>query len=310
MSSNDKVPSPRARKPKGSHVQAVLKGLGFLAVFSAVLFMLDTSDDNQVYSGQIVMRISVMLAGLLLLHVLFLRHTKSPYYIAHIIVNFTICVIAFSDLVYIITDTASALRETNVNSWTMDICNALHFYHVFAFTDLRFVDYLHHVIMVFFCMPLFYAAEYGPIANYNMFFVSGLPGGLDYIMLYLVRAKKLRKIQEKRWNTSINVWIRGPFLLGSVFFSHVQMMMLWDDLTRSQIICRIICQIVQFWNAMYFTESVVGDYYRLSLKKGKIALYHDLSDSDSEEDHPGSHGGVAVTARFLSGNAEDTKKSE
>eukprot|EP01060_Flectonema_neradi_P032447 TRINITY_DN515_c0_g1_i1.p1 TRINITY_DN515_c0_g1~~TRINITY_DN515_c0_g1_i1.p1 ORF type:complete len:309 (+),score=35.22 TRINITY_DN515_c0_g1_i1:42-968(+) len=300
-----KVPSPRARKPAGSHVNAVLKGFGFLAVFSAVLCTLDTSDENTVYSGQIVMRISGLLGLLLVLHVLFLRHTRSPYYIAHIIVNFVICVIAFKDLVFMLTDTANALRITKVDSWAMDVCNALHFYHVFAFTDLRFVDYLHHVIMVFFCMPLFYVAEYGPIANYNMFFVSGLPGGIDYIMLYLVRSKKLRKIQEKRWNTSINIWIRGPFLLGSVFFSHVQMMMLWEELTRSQIVCRVICQIVQFWNAMYFTESVVGDYYRLSLKKGKIALYHDLSDSDSEEDHHGSHGGVDVTERFLNRNVDE-----
>eukprot|EP00662_Eupelagonemidae_sp_cell21_P053348 gene53348-42430_t len=40
-------------------------------------------------------------------------------------------------------------------------------------------------------MPLFYAADYGPLANYNMFFIV-----------------------EKKWNTSINVWIRGPFRIG------------------------------------------------------------------------------------------------
>eukprot|EP00755_Sulcionema_specki_P010673 Sspe_Gene.47110::Locus_23787_Transcript_1_1_Confidence_1.000_Length_1173::g.47110::m.47110 len=273
-----------------------MTGCGFVAVFSSILLLLNpTGIDPYV----VLQRIAATLVVLITAHLLVLRHTTAPYYIAHIIVNGVICSLAMKDLIFVATDTEMALRSREYSTWAMDVCNALHFYHVFCFTDLRFVDYLHHVIMNFFCMPLFYAADYGPLANYNMFFVSGLPGGIDYVLLYMVRLKKLRKIEEKKWNTSINVWIRGPFLLGSVFFSHVQSMLLWNDLTTTQIIYRYVCQVVQFWNAMYFTESVVGDYYRLSLQRGKIALYHDLSDDDSDDnkDGPKQAGGVMVTER-------------
>eukprot|EP01059_Diplonema_ambulator_P029720 TRINITY_DN4943_c0_g1_i1.p1 TRINITY_DN4943_c0_g1~~TRINITY_DN4943_c0_g1_i1.p1 ORF type:complete len:304 (+),score=101.48 TRINITY_DN4943_c0_g1_i1:43-954(+) len=294
----DKRPEPKA---KPSKFKSVINGVLFLAGFSTILFLLDTPDNN-VDPVTIIARMGATFSVLLFLHVVWLRHTASPYYIAHIIVNFVICAICLPDLYFIVTDTITALKIVKVDSWAMDICNALHFYHVICFTDLRFVDYLHHVIMVFFCMPLFYTAEYGPLANYNMFFVSGLPGGIDYVMLHLVRIKKLRKLQEKKWNTSINIWIRGPFLLGSVFLSHVQVALLWDQLTTQQIVCHYICQVIQFWNAMYFTESVVGDYYRLSLQRGKIALYHDLSDNDDDEMR---EGGVAVTNRLISGTKDE-----
>eukprot|EP01064_Diplonema_japonicum_P015959 TRINITY_DN24001_c0_g1_i1.p1 TRINITY_DN24001_c0_g1~~TRINITY_DN24001_c0_g1_i1.p1 ORF type:complete len:307 (+),score=98.24 TRINITY_DN24001_c0_g1_i1:50-970(+) len=295
----------RPAKPQASQMRAALNGVLFMAGFTAILFFLDTPE-NDVDPLSIIIRMSATFAVLVVLHVAVLRKMTSPYYIAHIIINFSICVLTFPDLVYILTDTVDALKVTKVNTWALELCNALHLYHVAVFTDLRFVDYLHHIVMVFFCMPLFYVAEYGPLANYNMFFVSGLPGGLDYIMLCLVREKKMKKLEEKKWNTSINIWLRGPFLLGSVFFSHVQVSLLRDVLSTSQIICRYICQAIQFWNAMYFTESVVGDYYRLSLQRGKIALYHDLSEDEEEED---KNGGVAVTERLI-GGAKSAQKED
>ena len=265
------------RRKQQSHKKAAMNGLMFLAGFAMILMIMDYVVPGAVDATQIMTRITGVLALLLVLHVLILRHLTSPYYVAHIVANGIICVLCFNDLISIATDTVNTLRITKADTWALDICNALHVYHVAAYTDLRFVDHLHHIIMVFLCMPLFYTAGYGPLANYNMFFVSGLPGGLDYVMLALVRSKKLKKLVEKKWNTSINVWMRSPFLLGSVFFSHVQVMLNWDEYSSVQVWCHFICQVIQFWNAMYFTESVVGDYYRLSLQKGKIALYHDLS---------------------------------
>ena len=269
-------PKVKRQRAKGSYKRSFVNGILFLAGFSAILCTLNMFD-NAVDPAQILTRILSVLAVLLVCHVAVLRHLSSPYYVAHIIVNMMICYVAYPDLIFMATDTVSALRVLKVDSWAMDLCNGLHLYHVVAFTDLRPIDFLHHIIMVFFCMPLFYVADYGPLANYNMFFVSGLPGGIDYVMLMLVRLKKLKKLEEKKWNTSLNIWIRGPFLLGSVFFSHVQIMLMWDELTRTKLICHLICQALQFWNAMYFTESVVGDYYRLSQKGAStIALYHDL----------------------------------
>eukprot|EP01063_Lacrimia_lanifica_P029258 TRINITY_DN4425_c0_g1_i1.p1 TRINITY_DN4425_c0_g1~~TRINITY_DN4425_c0_g1_i1.p1 ORF type:complete len:324 (+),score=130.52 TRINITY_DN4425_c0_g1_i1:55-1026(+) len=293
--------APRTKQPRASRRMAFFRGLMFLAGLSAILFALDDPEDS-VDPTEVVTRISTVTAVLLVAHFVWLRFTRSPYYIAHAIVNFLIVFITAPALWMFVTDTVEALKVRTVDTWAMDLCNGLHVYHVMAYTDLRFVDYLHHVVMVFFCMPLCYVAELGLVANYNMFFVSGLPGGVDYVMLALVRYKLLRKLTEKKWNTSINVWVRSPFLVGSVFLSHTQVMLVWDSLTRQNVICHFVCQAIQLWNAMYFTESVVGDYYRQSVghdgTNRTIALYHDLSDDEDSED---GTGGVAVLENFVYG---------
>jgi hypothetical protein len=44
-----------------------------------------------------------------------------------------------------------------------------------------------------------------------------LPGGLDYVMLTLVKQGMMAPDVEKKWNARVNVWIRSPGLLFSSF---------------------------------------------------------------------------------------------
>ena len=51
---------------------------------------------------------------------------------------------------------------------------------------------------------------HGTGCNVLCFFISGLPGGLDYLLLAGVKAGRVAAYTEKRLNCSINTWIRGP----------------------------------------------------------------------------------------------------
>ena len=46
--------------------------------------------------------------------------------------------------------------------------------------------------------------------NVNSFVFMGLPGGLDYLLLVLVKMKLIDAGTEKSLNQSLNVWIRSP----------------------------------------------------------------------------------------------------
>lgn len=54
--------------------------------------------------------------------------------------------------------------------------------------------------------------ESGPVQNFIAFFICGLPGGLDYIMLILVKMDHMHAQTEKIINARINLWIRAPGL--------------------------------------------------------------------------------------------------
>ena len=79
-------------------------------------------------------------------------------------------------------------------------------------------------------------------------------------MLSLVKHKLMEPLQEKRYNRILNMWIRCPFLIFSTLFSYLQFF-LQDDLPLYVVLSKVGCMVLQAWNALYFTERVVGNYH-------------------------------------------------
>ena len=105
---------------------------------------------------------------------------------------------------------------------------------------------------------------WGASGNILCFFISGLPGGIDYLMLTAVKCGKMAPIVEKRINCSINTWLRGP---GIVAFSTV-CIMCWakpypgtppEDVMPT--VPFLMCGAITFFNANYYAQRVIGDYY-------------------------------------------------
>lgn len=88
---------------------------------------------------------------------------------------------------------------------------AVHLYHVLAF-KLSTAEIVHHAVFVIILCGLGIAfKQQGGIANnFGCFFLSGLPGGIDYLLLVLVKQELISKMAEKRLNATINTWLRGP----------------------------------------------------------------------------------------------------
>ena len=59
-------------------------------------------------------------------------------------------------------------------------------------------------------LPMGLTMNSGPLLNYSLFFLTGLPGGINYILLFLSRNKCMERLTQKRINNSLNLWIRAP----------------------------------------------------------------------------------------------------
>ena len=55
------------------------------------------------------------------------------------------------------------------------------------FRNLQWIDWLHHILMVVIGAPMLITGEVGPLMNFNHFFMCGVPGGVDYAMLFAVK---------------------------------------------------------------------------------------------------------------------------
>eukprot|EP00039_Didymoeca_costata_P018563 m.334000 g.334000 ORF g.334000 m.334000 type:complete len:348 (-) comp17266_c0_seq1:110-1153(-) len=96
------------------------------------------------------------------------------------------------------------------NHWGVLIILAVHTYHCLAF-PLSKQDIFHHFVFV----PTIgvyggFVRSWGPLRGVLCFFISGFPGGVDYVFLTLMKRGKVSKLFQKRECAKINLWVRGP----------------------------------------------------------------------------------------------------
>jgi len=102
----------------------------------------------------------------------------------------------------------------NASPWPVYIINSLHLYHLlfFRLSDEELVHHLLFVPVIGFAGQYY---EWGAALSFMAFFISGLPGLIDYFLLVLVKHKRLDALTQKRVCASLNVYVRGPFLIVS-----------------------------------------------------------------------------------------------
>ena len=134
----------------------------------------------------------------------FARQWKGRYFVLHTIVNFVIAVAVLPDVFNIVFDPITTLQKTTCWSFPTGACFAIHFYHMLAPGFVLYsVDWVHHILMVVLGCPAILLGQVGPIMNFNYFFICGVPGGIDYAMLALVKERIMLPLTEKKYNNTI-----------------------------------------------------------------------------------------------------------
>lgn len=182
------------------------------------------------------------------------------YYLIHSINNAYLVYLTLPDVVNSYTDLFHFM-DYQVNYEAAAVTFSLHFYHIISyFNKLRFDDWLHHILMVVVCLPLSIMVKGGCLLGHSLFFTTGLPGGIDYFMLFLVRNNFMRRITEKKINNYINLWLRSP---GCTAQSVLTLVVLLDKNSlfnlKEKIIALTTAGLV-FWNGIYFMNQVVVNY--------------------------------------------------
>jgi hypothetical protein len=108
----------------------------------------------------------------------------------------------------------------NATPWPIPIVNAIHIYHMVAF-KLSSADFFHHAVFALTMGSTGQLYRLGAFRSFLVFWLSGLPGGIDYFSLVLVKLGKLDGLTQKRNCAAINVWVRGPCLVLSGFIIYL-----------------------------------------------------------------------------------------
>ena len=201
------------------------------------------------------------------------RDAGARWFLLHAIGNMVVAALCLPDFSYVAANPPAAIAVSycrtlpagglGCSDWPTSILIAMHVYHMLAF-KLSPDDLFHHLLFVPVIGGIHFVYPWGASGNVLAFFISGLPGGIDYFLLAAVKAGRLSSFTEKRINCSINTWLRSPGILSFVFL----VLFCWlkpypgtppEDIMPGWLF--VICFAVIGFNSQYYAQRVIGNYY-------------------------------------------------
>lgn len=189
---------------------------------------------------------------LMILDVLLCCNSPARWFMLHAFGNFIVVYFSISDTIFTIMNPLQCIGG-NFDSHATYMVPAIHIYHLVCFHCTK-DDYFHHFVFAGIICPLGFYFKAGPIQNAVGFFICGLPGGLDYVMLALVKHKMMHPLTEKKYNARINVWLRSPGLLFCAFS-------IWVAAPRPISAGLLLGALVVALNGQYYMQMVVGNTF-------------------------------------------------
>jgi hypothetical protein len=185
-----------------------------------------------------------------------LTNLDGIYYLLHFIHNCLIVNLTYEEVYYTLTD-FNYIQRSEKNILALQAVFALHFYHVALYwRKFRLDDWLHHILMIGIALPIGWFADSKSLLGFSLFFTTGLPGGIDYALLFLTRNNWIDRGYEKRINAWLNTWIRSPGCISHVTLTLALISLNYKKYTLDWWL-GIIAAILTFWNGQYFMRQVV-----------------------------------------------------
>jgi len=152
-----------------------------------------------------------------------------------------------------------SIGSAPINYTALELVFALHLYHIFMYSKkFRFDDWLHHGLMIGIALPIGGLVPSGSLLGYSLFFTTGLPGGIDYGLLFFVRNGFVTKDTQKRINSQLAIWVRSPgcVSMATFAFAHISIQ---EQPPFLFLISSYLVGFLNYWNGQYFMGQVVYD---------------------------------------------------
>ena len=182
------------------------------------------------------------------------------YYLIHFLNNIAVTYYSLPALIYSYTNIIK-YHEYPLDYTSSILTAALHIYHIISYYNkLRFDDYLHHGLMVFIVLPLGIYLNSGSLLDHAYFYLTGPPGGINYLLLFLTRNGYIERITQKKLNNYINLWFRCPGCISHVVLSVIAFLHNKEIFSSFDVYLFLIINILIFWNGIYYMNQVVANY--------------------------------------------------
>lgn len=190
---------------------------------------------------------------------------RKPYYAIHVLHNAIIVALTARDVWISVTDVTRAVYYP-LNWSAILLCYGLHIYHTVSYwPTLHSDDILHHALMIGIALPLGSSVQAGALMGMNLFFTTGLPGGISYALLFAERNGWVSRATEKTINVRVHEWCRAPGCIAQATLAAATSWSMAPTLF-GQLAGTLIAALTA-WNGIYFAGQVI----RAPLNKPAVA---------------------------------------
>ena len=197
----------------------------------------------------------------ILLRDFFKQDANATWYLIHALLNFSIVYRSYEDLFASLVDPLHAHEGFPISAEkdSMTLIMVLHIYHVIAFPCTT-EDYIHHIVSVGVVGGIGCMVNWGRSLNACNFFMCGLPGGVDYVLLFLRKHSLIESLTEKRINSQLNLLLRWPGFVVVIYVT----VLAYRVHNPAPLVGWLPILTVLFLhgaNAAYYCQKVVGNYW-------------------------------------------------
>jgi len=191
------------------------------------------------------------------------------YFGLHSIINLfnTLSIIPF--LTYFASDPLF-IKEYDTYSWLIYLYPALislhNFHMIHNLKQINMDEIIHHVLTYIFWFFMLYLQH--PIYIASLIVMSGIPGGITYLLLFMKKINLIQSITEKSWSKNLNVWIRSPGCVMFGFLYIVRSIILKHSMMDFSI--NLFIAIWTMINGIHFMDNICRSYYIASTNHKKI----------------------------------------
>ena len=209
------------------------------------------------------------------------------YFLMHFFFNCYCVIYNWGNVSRIINNPYDIHHVSNKLSFYMVL---FHIYHtIFCWNGIPIDEKFHHIVLVYMLNPLMWL-HYTNLCDFSFFFMSGLPGGITYFLLFLKNLKIIGSLTEKFISKHLNLWIRAP---GSVITAYIVYLnfghFLFDSSSLAIKIAVVISVIGSLWNGMHFQSTIVTSYAKHKSSRNHVHHAHHAHHKRDNDCHFENH---------------------
>lgn len=198
--------------------------------------------------------------------------TTLRWFLVHFSANLLIGCLCLPGIVKFLRDPYLAFDDDDneervfsaTSKWPLTLSVMLHGYHIFGGFQLTSEDWFHHLTFVPTLALPGMIFDWGCFCNWFAFFICGIPGAIDYLILAMQKMDFFLTLNQKRISANLNVWIRVP---GIIFGVGIGYLLFVRNMFRVPIIAILLQLTLLPINAIYYSKQSVVNYTLHTVKK-------------------------------------------